>query len=150
MYLLNENKMTLKERYILLIFFTPIILYISKKQIKKLDTYYKDIYEVEIVYKKKKYIFNGLVDTGNYLYDQYKKRPISLIYTKKIKFNYEDGILVPIETANGKTILKCMKVDKMIIGNKTIKNAIVGLSNKQFKIQDINMILHKNIIGGIK
>ena len=149
-YLFKGNDIGLVESYCLLFLFTPIILYINKKQIKKLESYYKDQYEVIVIYKNKKYKFNALLDTGNHLYDQYKKRPISLVYTKKIKFDYNDGFLVPIETANNKSILKCIKVDEIVINNKTIKNVILGLSENNFNIQDINMILHKDIIGGLK
>lgn len=150
LYLFKLDKMSIKENYILLLITTPIILYINRKQINKLDTYFKDIYSVTIVYKNKKYLFNALLDTGNKLYDQYKKRPISLVYTNKIKYDYRDLILVPIETANKKSILKCIKVDKIIVDDKEIKNAVIGLSNKKFNIQDINMILHKDILGGRK
>ena len=149
-YLLKIDEISIIEKYTLLFIFTPIILYINKKQIKKLDNYYKDIYDVIIVYKNKKYFFNALLDTGNNLYDQYKKRPISIVYSNKLKFDYENGLLVPIETANEKSILKCIKVDKIIVDNKEIINPIIGLSNRKINIQDINMILHKDIIGGKK
>lgn len=150
LYLLKLDKMSMKYNYLLLLVVTPIILYINHKKIKKLDNYYKEIYSVTVIYRNKKYIFNAFLDTGNVLYDQYKKRPISLIYTNKIKFNYDDGLLVPIETANKKSLLKCIKVDKLIVEDKEIKNAIIGLMDKKFNIQDINMILHKDILGGRK
>lgn len=148
LYMFNLDKLSIKENYILLIIVTPIVLYIYKKQIKKIDNYYNETYSVTIIFKNKEYKFNAYLDTGNKLYDQYKRRPISLIYSTRIKYSYDDLILVPIETANYKSILKCIKVDKIIVNNKTIKNAIVGLSNEKFKIQDINMILHKDILGG--
>ncbi len=150
LYLLNANDLSITNQYIILLLITPMVLFISKKEINKLNTYYKEVYEVIIIINNKKYLFNAFLDTGNNLYDQYKKRPISLIYNKKIKFDYKNGILVPIETANRKSILKCVKVDKLIVNNKEIKDAIVGLSDNKFKIQDINMILHKDIIGGLK
>lgn len=150
LYLLKLDKINMKENYLILLLATPIILYINNKEIKKLNNYYKEIYIVTIIYKNKKYLFNAFLDTGNVLYDQYKKRPISLIYTNKIKFNYDEGILVPIETANKKSLLKCIKVDKLIVEDKEYKNAIIGLMNKKFNIQDINMILHKDMLGGRK
>ena len=149
-FLFNLDSIGLKERYFLLIIVTPFILILNNNKIKKLDTYYKDVYKVIIVINDKKYSFNAIMDTGNNLYDQYKRRPISLIYNKKIKYDYERGILVPIETANKKSILKCIKVDEIIIENKRIKNVLVGLSDNRFNIQDINMLLHKDLIGGIK
>lgn len=147
-YLFSIDRLGLKEKYILLFITTPIILLLNKCQIKKLNNYYKDIYMVTIILNNKKYNFNALLDTGNNLYDQYKKRPISLVYTNKIKFDYNDCILVPIETANKKSIIKCIKVDELVVDNKVVKNAIIGLSNRKFNIQDINMILHKDILGG--
>lgn len=149
-YLFKDLKFGFLENFLILAIATPVILFINKKQIKKLNSYYKEKYNVTVFYKNKKYEFNAYLDTGNLLYDQYKRRPISLIYSKKIKFDYKDGILVPMETANNKTILKCIKVEKLIIDNKTINNVLIGLSNKPFEIQDINMILHKDIIGGLK
>ena len=77
-----------RNTYIVLFIFTPIILLIYEKKIKKVESYYQDRYNVELVYQGKKYKFNAFLDTGNKLYDQYKKRPINLIYTNKIKFNY--------------------------------------------------------------
>ena len=148
LYLFRLDKVSIIENFLLLFVLTPIVLFIYKKQMKKVDYYYNEIYSVSIIYNNKKYKFNAYLDTGNKLYDQYKKRPISLIYSNKIKYNYEDLILVPIETANHKSMLKCIKVDKLIVNNKIINNAIVGLSNNKFKIQDINMILHKDILGG--
>ena len=148
LYLFKLDKLSIINNYLLLVLLTPLVLLLYRKQIKKIDNYYNETYSVTIVYKNKEYKFNAYLDTGNKLYDQYKKRPISLIYSTRIKYTYDDLILVPIETANYKSILKCIKVDKLIVNNKTIKNAIVGLSNERFKIQDINMILHKDILGG--
>ena len=119
---------------------------IYKKQVRKLDTYYKERYDVKLYYKNKIYNFNGYLDTGNNLYDPYKRRPIVLLYTNKIKFNYENGLLIPMETANNESLLKCIKVDMLEIDGKIIKNVLIGLSSKRFKIQDIDMILHKDII----
>ena len=150
LYLINEDSLGIKERYFLLIIFTPIILYINRYQIKKLNNHYNECYKVKIINNGKEYVFNAFLDTGNNLYDQYKKRPISIIYSKKIKFDYDNGLLVPIETANGTSLLKCIIVDELIIENKIIKNAVIGLSSKKINIQDINMLLHKDIIGGYK
>lgn len=150
LYLFNIDKLSIKENYILLIIATPIILFIYKIKIKKIESYYKDRYEVIIYYKDKKYKFNALLDTGNKIYDQYKKRPVSLIYSKSIKFDYTNGILVPIETANKKSMLKCIKIGKVEIDGKEYNDILIGLSEKKFNIENIDMILHKDIIGGIK
>ena len=147
-YLFEDMNLSIFENYILLFLITPIILFLYRKSNKKLNIYYKDRYDVVLIYKNKRYKFNAYLDTGNKLYDQYKRRPIVLVYTNKIKFDYKSGIMVPIETANSTSLLKCIKVDKLIIDNHDIKNVLVGLSDKKFNIQNINMILHKDIIGG--
>ena len=150
LYLLKIEQLKMRYNYLLLILLTPIILFIYKRELKKLDTYYKDIYSVTIIYKSQKYYFNAYLDTGNKLYDQYKKRPISIIYKPKLKIDYKECIFVPIDTASGNTLLKCITVEKIIINDKEKKNVLIGLSKKPFQIQDINMILHKDIIGGLK
>ncbi len=147
MYLFKDN-IPFKYNILCLIIISPIILFISRKKIKDLDYFYKDRYDVVLIYKNKKYFFNGYLDTGNKLYDPYKRRPIILIYSNKIKFNYKEGIFVPIVTANKESLLKCIKVEKIIIDNMEKENVLVGLSDNPFKIKDINMILHKDIIGG--
>lgn len=145
-YLIKGNSNDPKMNLFLLFFLTPVIMKVYNKQVRKLDTYYKERYDVKLYYKNKIYQFNGYLDTGNNMYDPYKRRPIILIHTNKIKFNYEDGLLVPMETANNETLLKCIKVDMLEIDGRKVKNVLVGLSSKKFKIQNINMILHKDII----
>lgn len=150
LYMLKLDKLTLKYNFILLIVVTPIILVISKKMIKKLDLFYKDRYDVTLYYKNKKYNYNAYLDTGNKLYDQYKKRPICLIYDKKIKFDYKEGILVPIQTANKESLLKCIKVESILLDDKVYNDVLIGLADVPFNMENINMILHKDILGGRK
>lgn len=150
LYMLKLDKLSIKYNFILLILVTPLILIISKKMIKKLDIFYKDRYDVTLYLKNKKYNYNAYLDTGNKLYDQYKKRPICLIYDKKIKFDYENGLLVPIETANSKSLLKCIKVESILLDGKVYKDVLIGLVDKPFNMENINMILHKDMLGGRK
>lgn len=150
LYIFKLDKLSLKYNFILLALVTPLILIIAKKMIKKLDIFYKDRYDVTLCLNNKKYNYNAYLDTGNKLYDQYKKRPICLIYDKKIKFDYEEGLLVPIETANQKSLLKCIKVESILIDDKVYKNALIGLVDKPFNMENINMILHKDMLGGRK
>lgn len=112
---------------------------------------YNNYYKVDLWYKNKEYKFNAFLDTGNKLYDPYKKRPIILVRTNKIKFAYEDSILVPYKTACGNSILKCLIADKIVIDNNyEVSNVLFGKSNEDFEIDGINMILHNEIIGGMK
>ena len=92
-------------------------------------------------------MFNAFLDTGNKLKDQYKKRPIILVNTDKLNFSYEKCILVPYTTVNGEGVIKCLKVDKIIIDkNIVINKPLVGLVKEKFGIEGINMILNNETI----
>lgn len=144
LYLLNIEA---GYKSISLIAISPIILFIYAKKTKSLGVNYKFHYKVDLYYKDNLYKFNAFLDSGNKLYDQYKKRPIILIHEDKISFDYEKGLLVPYHTASGDGLLKCIKVDKIIIdGKKEIPNILVGLSNDSFNIEGVNMILHTDIL----
>jgi len=133
--------------FLVLFFITPFILYVFCRKSRKLGFYYNKIYNVKLFYDDVCYNFLGFLDTGNKLYDQYKRRPIILVYTKDIVFDYEKGILVPYETASGKNVLKCLKASKIIIDDKIVKyNVIFGLVDKKFQMEEVDMILHFDLM----
>ena len=133
--------------FFVLCFVTPFILFVYCKKIKKIGSYYNKVYNVKLFYDNSCYEFLGFLDTGNRLYDQYKKRPIVLVYSKDISFDYNKGILVPYETASGKTVLKCLKSEKIIIDNRVVRDDVLfGLVDKKFQIDDVNMILHIDLM----
>lgn len=149
MLLLKERTISIKKIYITLFISTPIILYLYKIKDNKIKNTYNNIHNVELYINNQKYKFKALYDTGNKLYDQYKKRPVSILYTDKIILNYENSIIVPMNTVNKKSILKCIVVDKLIIDNKYIKyKQLVGIINEKMNLNDINMILHSELLGG--
>ena len=136
--------------FIVLIIFSPIILYIYIRQCKSLKLNYSNYYNVDLWYKNCKYKFSAFLDTGNKLYDPYKRRPIILVNTDKIKFKYEDSILVPYKTASGNSVLKCLVADKIVIDNNyEFCDVLFGKCNDGFDIDGVNMILHSEIIGGM-
>ena len=137
------------SNFILLSIVTPIILYFYYKKVKKINNHYNNLYNVDLYYKNNIYKFKAFLDTGNRLYDQYRRRPIVLIYTNEIKYDYTKGILVPFETANGSSVIRCLEADKIIINNEIVrKKVIFGLSTEKFNITDVDMILHNDLIGG--
>lgn len=129
---------------IIILIISPIILAFYFKAHKKLKYNFQHNYKVDLIINHKKYQFNGYLDTGNKLYDQYKNRPVSLIYTNKIKYNYDKLILVPYETVNGNGLIKCLKVDYMYINHKKYEQVLIGLANKQFHLDGIDMIIHND------
>ena len=101
---------------------------------------------MDILYKNKLYRLNGYLDTGNNLFDPYKKRNIILV---KLNLNYslEDVIYTPYESLNNVGVIKCLSVDKIFVDQKEFKNYLIGLSNDKFRIEGINCILHNSMKG---
>lgn len=148
-YLFNikvSNSMFLTYLIIIVISIEIMILYI--KENKKMRSIYNNYYKVDIYFKdRKKLSLIGFVDTGNNLYDPYKKRPVIIVHNKYIK---EDKyILVPYHTINGNGLLKCIKPDIIFIDGIGYKgNVLIGFSDS-FNFGDgVDVILHKDIMKG--
>lgn len=150
-YLLKNNYSinSFKDSFFVLLFVTPMVLFIYFKMVRKIDNHYNNLYNVCLYYNDICYNFVAFLDTGNRLYDQYKRRPIILINSNEIDFDYNKGILVPYKTANSKSVLKCLKAEKIIINNSIIRdNVLFGLVEERFNMGEVNMILHNDLLGG--
>ena len=148
-YLFNikvSNSIFLTYLIIIVISIEIMILYI--KENKKMRSIYNNYYKVDIYFKdREKLSLIGFVDTGNNLYDPYKKRPVIIVHNKYIK---EDKyILVPYHTINGNGLLKCIKPDIIFIDGIGYKgNVLIGFSDS-FNFGDgVDVILHKDIMKG--
>lgn len=144
----NTNGLTdnLSLNFIILLIITPILTYLYLKKEKNYKNTYSLIHKIEFNINDEKFIYNAYLDTGNKLCDPYKKRPILLVYDKKLKFSYDDSILVPYKTLEHGGILKCKKINNLKIDDKEIKtNILVGISSDKFNIEGIECIL-PNII----
>lgn len=131
---------------IIIISIEVMVLYI--KEIKKMKNIYNNYYKVDIYFKdKEKISVIGFVDTGNNLYDPYKKRPIILLSKKYIR--NDNYILVPYYTMNGEGLLKCIKPDIIFIEGIGYKgNILIGFSDSPKLIDGVDVILHKDIMKG--
>lgn len=148
-YLFN-SKVTLNIylNYLVIIILSIEVMTLYIKENKKIKNTYNNYYKVDIYFKdKEKISLIGFLDTGNNLYDQYKKRPIILVdkkYQKEDKF-----ILVPYHTINGEGLLKCIKPEKVYIekiGYKT--NLLVAFSSSPSTINGVEVLLHKDLMKG--
>lgn len=148
-YLFNikvSNSMFLTYLIIIVISIEIMILYI--KENKKMRSIYNNYYKVDIYFKdREKLSLIGFVDTGNNLYDPYKKRPVIIVPNKYIK---EDKyILVPYHTINGNGLLKCIKPDIIFIDGIGYKgNVLIGFSDSFNFGDEVDVILHKDIMKG--
>ena len=136
---------------VVLLIISPFIIYSYINSMRKMKRDYGNFYKVDLYYKGKIYKFDAFLDTGNRLYDPYKNRPIVLINTNKFDISYEESIIVPYMTASGNSVLKCVIVEKLVIDKSTeVDNVLVGISSNSFHIEGVNMLLHNDLIGGIK
>ena len=145
-----NSKVTLNIylNYLVIIVLSIEVMTLYIKENKKIKSTYNNYYKVDIYFKdKEKISLIGFLDTGNNLYDPYKKRPIILVdkkYQKEDKF-----ILVPYHTINGEGLLKCIKPKKVYIekiGYKT--NLLVAFSSSPSTINGVEVILHKELMKG--
>lgn len=134
--------------YIILIIGFLVITCFYIKGLKKYHDNYSNYYNVFVYLNGNIYNFTGYLDTGNKLFDPYKNRPIILI-SKKIPYEIDDVIYVPYVSLNNKSVVKCLKVEKIVINNKTFKNYLVGLSDNKFHIDGVDCILHSKMKGNV-
>lgn len=134
--------------YIITIIISIEVMTLYIKENKKIKNTYNNYYKVDIYFKDKdKISLIGFVDTGNNLYDPYKKRPIILVSEK---YKREDNfILVPYHTLSGDGMLKCIKPDIIFIENIGYKgNVLIAFSDSTNLIDGIDVILHKELMKG--
>ncbi|HPF83014.1 MAG TPA: sigma-E processing peptidase SpoIIGA [Bacilli bacterium] len=142
----------LSINFIFLIIFSPIILIMYSKQVKELKNNYSNYYKVDIYLNKKIIKTNAYLDTGNKLVDCYLKRPVLILNKKKMIYdiNKFKMVLVPYKTIGNTGLLKCIIPDKIYIkGIGETKKVLIGISNEDFKINGIDLILNTRILEDI-
>lgn len=134
--------------YLIIIIISIEIMILYIKENKKIKSIYNNYYKVDIYFKdRNKLSLIGFVDTGNNLYDPYKKRPIIIISNKYLK---EDKyILVPYHTISGNGLLKCIKPDIIFIEGIGYKgNVLIGFSDNFNFSNGVDVILHRDVMKG--
>lgn len=133
---------------LIVILLSPIVLIFYYKSNKKYKEEINKLYNVKLTLLNNKILnLTAFLDTGNNLIDPYKKRPIILINKNIIK-NYNPlFIYVPCYTVNKQSMIKCFKIRELVINNKIIKkDVLVGISDNNFNIDGVDLLLHKKII----
>lgn len=100
-------------------------------------------YDVIIIDGKRAYTLTGYMDTGNTLKDPITKYPILLV-SNSISFYSDKVYYVPYRVVNNDAILKCIKVDKVLVANKEVKVLLGLVDNNIFKA-GIDIILNECI-----
>ena len=144
--MLYKNGMSFN--YLVLLILSPVIIFFYIRETKKLKNSYSNYHKVDIVINRKTYHLNGYLDTGNNLYDPYKRRGVILV---NIKLDYKNNfIYVPYSSLNHEGVVKCLKPKKVLIDGIEFKDYLVGLSNNKFKIEGIDCILPNKMKGYLK
>ena len=144
--MLYKNGMSFN--YLILLILSPVIIFFYIRETKKLKNSYSNYHKVDIVINRKTYHLNGYLDTGNNLYDPYKRRSVILV---NIKLDYKNNfIYVPYSSLNHEGVVKCLKPKKVLIDGIEFKDYLVGLSDNKFKIEGIDCILPNKMKGYLK
>lgn len=129
---------------ILIIILTPIIISVYIIQSKKLKNNYNNYYQVKI-YLNNTYInCIGYMDTGNNLIDPITHKKVILIDKRKIIFDIDKFRYIPLNTISGKDLIKCIKIDKVVINNKQYYNILLGIIDK-INLDGIDLILNNKM-----
>lgn len=129
---------------ILIIIITPIIIIIYIYQLKKLKNNYNNYYHVLIYFNNHIIEGIGYMDTGNNLIDNLTKKKVILIDKRKIIFNIDKYRYIPLSTVSGNDIIKCIKIDKVIINNKEYHNLLLGIIDN-ISMDGIDIILNNKM-----
>lgn len=140
----------LSVNIIVLIVFSPIIIYAYVKQGLSLKNHYSHYYQIDIYLNNGEIIpVTAFLDTGNHLEDPYQRRPIILLNKELVDFSYGKYkmVLVPYDAINHHGLLKCIVPDKIFIQGVGFRdNFLVGLSNEKIKIDGVDCIMHSKLI----
>ena len=129
-YLLNIN-----NKFFLIVS-SFIVISILIKEFLSYKEIYSNKYLVTIILNKKKYNFEGFIDTGNRLVDPISKKSVILV---NLNISSKNIIFVPYKALNTSGVIKCIKPDKVIINDKEF-NCLVGISKDKFSLEE-NCIL---------
>ena len=113
-----------------------IVIGILIKEFLSYKEIYSNKYLVTIVIDKKKYKLEGFIDTGNRLIDPISKKSVVLV---NLNIDSKRFIYVPYKALNCDGIIKCIKPDKIIVGDREI-DCLVGISKDKFNLEE-NCIL---------
>lgn len=132
--------------FILLIFLSPIILYLYIKQNRILQKKRMTNYHVSFTYYRKTYHYNAYLDTGNQLYDPYKHRPVILLYDSNFKIKQSTKVIyVPYRTLEHDGLIPCFTLKSISIDDREVKDVLIGISNRPFQIEGVDIILHPDL-----
>lgn len=136
----------IKLNFFVVVIFSPIILYIYSRQLKKLKMFYSNRKKVQVYLDNNEVIeLSGYVDSGNTLIEPYGGKYVILAHNNELiqysKLN--NYILVPYKALNYEGIIKCIIPKNVYIDGIGLKqNVVVGISENKIKMDGIDCLLN--------
>ena len=146
---INNN---IKLNFLVVVIFSPFILYIYIRQIKELKLFYSNRKKVNVYLDDMIIELNGYVDTGNTLIEPYSGKYVIIAHNKKIDdySKVNNYILVPYKTLNYEGIIKCIVPKCVYIDGVGLKyDVVVGISESKIKMDGIDCLLNILMEGRI-
>ena len=131
---------------VLIILITPVLLFIYLKQLHKIKNNYNNYYPVKIILNKQLIEGVGYLDSGNNLIDSLTNKKIIFIDKRKIIFAINEFRFIPLHTVSGNDLVKCIKIDKVIIHNHEYKDVLLGIIDN-IHLDGIDIILNNKMEG---
>lgn len=129
-------------KYLIILLLSPIIFLVYYKITKKFKINYNNRYKVVIDYPSGHYEGTGFLDSGNKLISPFSGKPIILVEKEYIEYHKLKLLPVPYHALNYSGIISCFKPDKLLINDKEINNALIGLSEVKFNIDGVTVLLN--------
>ena len=129
---------------IFILIISPIVIYLYVKQERNFRNIYNNYMNVFIYYSNKKLDCIGYMDSGNNL--SYLNNKVILLDKRKMIFDVEKYLYIPLTTVSGNGIIKAFKPDKVVINDNICKKVLVGIIDN-IGIDGVDIILNNNLGG---
>ena len=128
---------------LMLMAISPIIITLYIKSIREFKEHINTLHDVIIIDGENTYKFNGYLDTGNKLIDPITKLPVIMV-KKDLPLISKKCFYVPYNVINSSSVLKCIKVDKVLIDNRLV-SVLLGLCDKDIFSDNVDVILNDSL-----
>lgn len=132
---------------IILIILSPIILYFYIKEQRMMKNKYNNYYSTNIYINNHEIKCTGYIDSGNTL--TYKSKPVILVDKRKVIFLNEGYRIIPYKVVNKIMMLKIYECDRVVINNHVFKNIYLGISEDDFNIDGVDVLLNNKLMEDI-
>jgi Sporulation factor SpoIIGA. len=132
--------------FIGLLIISPILIAYYIRKMRTMEEQYNYYYYIDIYYNNKNIKGVGYLDSGNTL--TYRKKPVILVNKNKIDFKIDKYELLPYQALNYVGVVKCFKIDYLILNEKKWDNIYLGIMENSFGMDGVDFLLHRALKEG--